>query len=154
MKKRKSGFTLVEIMVVIALIGVILGLTISSYISARKNARDGRRRADLEQVRSALEMYRSDAGRYPTANPTNYLTSPLSYEGNIYLAKAPSDPNNNSLSNPVNYYYRDLSASTYVLCARLEMGIAQSDCLTPTPALICGVNGCGGYECNYAVCNP
>jgi len=65
MKIKRRGFTLIELMVVLTVIGVLMGLALVSHQGARKSARDGKRKADLEQIRSALEMYRADKEEYP-----------------------------------------------------------------------------------------
>ncbi len=64
----KKGFTLIELLVVIAIIGILSAVGLTSYRSANAKARDSRRQADVQQLRSALEMYKTDSatGRYPT----------------------------------------------------------------------------------------
>ncbi|MFH1840960.1 MAG: type II secretion system protein GspG [Candidatus Shapirobacteria bacterium] len=76
---------MVELLIVIAIIGVLAGIGISSYIGQLARARDSRRKADLEQIRSALEMCRADVGSYPNA------IYPTVVCGNTYLT-TPSDP--------------------------------------------------------------
>ncbi len=65
MGKTNRGFTLVELLVVIAIIGMVATLGVGSYQTSLKRARDAQRKADLQQMRSALEMYRADNGVYP-----------------------------------------------------------------------------------------
>ena len=65
-KKNKSGFSLVELLIVFSLMGVLLSISLAALGSTRKSARDSKRKADLEQIRSALEMYRTDVGIYPS----------------------------------------------------------------------------------------
>jgi prepilin-type N-terminal cleavage/methylation domain-containing protein len=64
---KKNGFTFIELLVVITIIGVVFAAGIVSYTSISKNSRDARRLADLEAIRQALEMCRSIDGKYPTA---------------------------------------------------------------------------------------
>jgi len=61
----KKGFTLIEILVVIAIIGVLSAVGLASYRSANEKARNSRRQADVQQLRSALEMYKTDKDTYP-----------------------------------------------------------------------------------------
>jgi general secretion pathway protein G len=63
--KFKKGFTFVELLVVITIIGVLASIGVVTYSSANKKSRDGKRMADVEQIRAALEMYRADNDAYP-----------------------------------------------------------------------------------------
>lgn len=85
------GFTLVELLVVIAIIGTLATLVLLQLGTARARARDAKRIADVNQLRSAGELYYEDnSGTYPSditsANLSKYLTQvptdPLS--GSVY----------------------------------------------------------------------
>jgi prepilin-type N-terminal cleavage/methylation domain-containing protein len=54
------AFTLIELLIVIAIIGILAAVILISLNSAQKSARDGKRVGDLDQVVRALELYRSD----------------------------------------------------------------------------------------------
>lgn len=111
----KKGFTLVELLIVIAIIGVLSALLMANFIGVRQRARDAQRKSDLRQIQSALELYRSDVGNYPSdvefggklANPTD--------ENTAYMQKVPTDPVNSGYS----YSYSSDNAS-YYLAACLE----------------------------------
>lgn len=63
--KSKSGFTLVEILVVISIIVILSALGLVAYSSAQKQARDGKRKADIDAVAKVLEgSYDNSQGRY------------------------------------------------------------------------------------------
>lgn len=66
-RRSSSGFTLIEILVVVAIIGFLSSVVLTSLESARAKARDVRRLADLREVRTALEAYRTENGVYPIA---------------------------------------------------------------------------------------
>ena len=61
----KKGFTLVELLVVISIIGLLSTIAIVSLGSARAKSRDTKRIADMKQISTALEQYYSDLGGYP-----------------------------------------------------------------------------------------
>ncbi len=61
------GFTLLEILIVIAIIGILTTMGTVAYTSAQKQARDGRRRTDLKALQNAFEQYYADnSGSYPS----------------------------------------------------------------------------------------
>ena len=138
MKIKNKGFTLVELVVVIAIVGILAGLTLTASMSSRKVARDGKRKADLEQIRSALEIYRSDCKTYPASIT---FGSALMGCGNTYMDKIPNDP----LSG-YTYSYLGFSNS-YVLCSYLE----TDKTIDYSAGGACGTN-CGG-GCYYKVTN-
>ena len=61
----RQGFTLIELLVVIAIIGVLISISVFSLSDSRKTGRDGRRKADLELIRSGVELYKADCNSYP-----------------------------------------------------------------------------------------
>lgn len=109
----KKGFTLVELLVVVAIIGLIAGIAVVSVNSTRAKARDARRLADIKQIQNALGMRFSDLGMYPPtpangsklgskapgANSAQVLTSAVAgWEAvinagtTVYLSAVPKDP--------------------------------------------------------------
>ena len=62
----KRGATLFELLIVVAILAVIAGITVSGLGRYQKNARDAKRKSDLKEVKTALELFRKDCGFYPT----------------------------------------------------------------------------------------
>jgi len=143
MKKKNKGFTLIELLVAMTIMAMLLAIASFSYQSARKSARDSRRKADLEQIRSALEMCRTDSGSYPVGtNDVIYDDIICSIEGEdqTYLEGTPKDP-----STQDDYYYSG-SVNIYTLCGFLESSEEEG---------VCNSADCGSDRtCNYKVTNP
>lgn len=144
MLKDKRGFTLVELLVTMAIIAVLLGVALVSFRGVRAVARDGQRKTELEEIRSALEVYRTDTGAYIDGSDfAEDVLTPLVAHG--YLGEIPFDP----LHSTYRYrYYTSDGGITYALCAYLETGgSAVAGCGG-------GANNCGTVDCNYQVTNP
>jgi len=67
-KNSRPGFTIIELLIVIAIIGLLSTLSIIALNSTRARARDARRMHDIRQITTALEMYYNDNGKYPECN--------------------------------------------------------------------------------------
>ena len=66
MKRLKNyGFTLIELLVVISIIGMIVGVSLPNFLGARERARDTKRKAEMQQLKTALRLYYNDYGKYP-----------------------------------------------------------------------------------------
>jgi len=109
--KTGAGFTLVEILVVIGILGILataLIVIINPTLQIQRS-RDSRRKADLKQIQTGLELYRADIGSYPAATnnkvancPSGVPTSLMDNTCNstTYIQNVPKDPVGPG------YYYR------------------------------------------------
>lgn len=66
-KRQQSGFTLIELIVVVAIIATIASVVIASVGTAKAKARDTQRRTNLSQIQVALELYRNEHGTFQVA---------------------------------------------------------------------------------------
>ena len=66
MKGHKGGFTILELLVVMLIIAILAGLGVKGYSLARRQAKESRAMAEIEKLRSALEEFRVEFGRYPS----------------------------------------------------------------------------------------
>ncbi|MEM7307215.1 MAG: prepilin-type N-terminal cleavage/methylation domain-containing protein [Planctomycetota bacterium] len=63
-----QGFTLIELIVVVAILAILAGVLVPRVSNHMASARDARRLADVKTVRNAVEQYYMDKGAYPAAN--------------------------------------------------------------------------------------
>ncbi len=89
--RKNKGFTLVEILIVVAIIGILASIILVGLNSFRSSGRDARRIADVHQVQNALELYFTKNGSYPAAASWAALTSTIIGAG-IGVNTLPNDP--------------------------------------------------------------
>lgn len=140
-----KGFTLVEMLIVISIIGVLSAVGLASYTSFLKNSRDAKRQADLKFIQTALENYHADQIYYPILSPSS---CPETGDGKLrfgcsltdvsgvrtYIAGIPKDPQ--SPSRDYAYEPKAIDGSTcnnttvkctnYCLFAKME-GFKESE---------------------------
>ncbi len=63
--RETTGFTLVELLVVISIIALIVGLAMPNFLGARERGRDSKKKGELLQVKNAMRLYYNDYGQYP-----------------------------------------------------------------------------------------
>jgi len=82
-KLKNKAFTLIELLAVVAIIGILAATVALALNDARKSARDMRRKADLRQIATALELYADTFNHYPEVSELK----------NIWSASPPKEPN-------------------------------------------------------------
>src|ERR1700712_1709133 len=99
-KRRQRVFTLIEIMVVIAILGILAALIVPKIMSRPDEARRVAAKQDIGTIMQALNLYRLDNGRYPTQEqglralvekPTTEPV-PNNWKGGGYMDRVPMDP--------------------------------------------------------------
>jgi type II secretory pathway pseudopilin PulG len=114
---------MVELLVVSTIIIILSAVGLVSFTAAGKKGRDGKRATDMQAVRSALEMYRSQNGAYPSSTTWTGLMTDIS----SYLNTA-------SVNDPKGWAYTYTpSGSTYTLKSAMET-VTTSPNVTTCPA--------------------
>jgi len=97
---RQSGFTLIEIMVVIVILGILAAVVVPNIMSRPDEARIAKAKQDIRALSTALDLYKLDNYSYPTTDqgiealaskPTS-APEPKHYREEGYLKKTPMDP--------------------------------------------------------------
>jgi prepilin-type N-terminal cleavage/methylation domain-containing protein len=133
---KKKGFTLIEILIVVAIIAILASVVLVGLGPTQQAGRDARRISDLSEVQNGLELYYNKCGYYPGASNATDATCDASAPGGtavtaytnmagelqaigIGISSVPVDPNNTA---PHQYTYATNGASggSYVLGAVLE----------------------------------
>ncbi|MBI4118790.1 MAG: type II secretion system protein [Parcubacteria group bacterium] len=133
--KTSAGFTLVELLVVITIIGILASIALVSLNSARVKARDARRLADVRQIALALEFCYNEIGTYIPASTFPSAGQALACGGTTYITAMPGNPGGGNYEYGVN---NDSNPQKYVLGTLLEAN--NSALLTDTDGTVYGVD--------------
>lgn len=99
-RQRAQGFTLIEIMVVVVILGILATLVVPKIMGRPDEARAVAAKQDISSIMQALNLYRLDNGRYPSTEqglqalvqkPTTEPV-PSNYKQGGYVGKVPTDP--------------------------------------------------------------
>ncbi|QQS22452.1 prepilin-type N-terminal cleavage/methylation domain-containing protein [Candidatus Saccharibacteria bacterium] len=74
MQKSRTGFTIIELVVVVIVVSILATIVVVSYNGSQARARDARRRTDVANIVKALELYYNDNGSYPTTSGSTAMT--------------------------------------------------------------------------------
>lgn len=130
-KQYTKGFTLLELLVVISIIGILIAMGVVAYSTAQKKGRDARRRSDMKAIQDAQEQYYSTYNTY--GSQAQLISSGL-------LISFPTDPRGTGLF-VYNMTPTTASPATYCACARLDENAGNSGNNT------CGWTANGNHFC-------
>jgi general secretion pathway protein G len=154
-ENHKKGFTLVELLVVMAILGILTVITLANFRTSQIKGRDAQRKSDLRQIANALEAYFNDHSQYPDATATGGKINACGCDGGplscnweddsgqrefcdknntVYMSKIPGDP----LGEEQTYCYYSEN-NLYRLYAKLE-NKNDPDFLPSDAAKSCGAN--------------
>ncbi len=131
--KNNKGFTLIELMTVMAIVAVLVGLITVSLSSSQGRGRDLERKSEVKAIQDALEQYYAANGFvYPNGSCNSGLDS---YLKTVF----PTDPDGSSYIGA-----NSCTTTTYCICGRLESGSGGN---TPQTTCADGSWGSGQYYC-------
>lgn len=99
-QKTRAGFTLLEVMAVIVILGILASLVVPNLLGNKEKADRQKAISDIVVLENALDMYRLDNGLYPTTEQglealirqPSSMTDPRSYRTGGYIKRLPKDP--------------------------------------------------------------
>lgn len=133
---RKSGFTLVELLISIAIMGTLMAILLPNFMGARERARDAQKVQDLGAIKNALRLYYNDNQTYPTGSGGVLGAGMTGYMTNIM-----------NLGYTYNYYQTG-NGDGFVACVGLESGQGTEDLDSQGK---CGVSSLGIGICGLGV---
>jgi general secretion pathway protein G len=126
--RNQDGFTLIEIMVVIMIIGLLALMVVPRLRGVADRAKTTKAQADIQELKQALDRYYLDNGSYPTTDqglaalitPPTSGRVPNNYEQGGYIEKLPADPWGNQ------YFYQS-DGNSYALKSFGPDGVQSGD---------------------------
>lgn len=119
----KKAFTLIELLIVIVILGILAALVSGNLINSLAKGRDARRKADLENIQKALELYYEDNRTYPASANVKFgtgdLCAPAGCSTKTYMHQVPNDPQYKSPGSTT-YYYVSSDPQHYQMYATIE----------------------------------
>ena len=113
--KRRKGFTLIELMIVVVIIGILAAVAIPNFVEMTDEAKAARIQADLNTMGSAVEIYYVKNGSYPSS-----ISDMVDKSGNTgYLRSVPEPPvsgtsyNLNSSTGEITYTFKGTTYSSF-----------------------------------------
>ena len=91
-REGERGFTLIEMMIVVAIIAILVAILVPNFMRARAQAQTASCEANLKEIATILELYQTDHQVYPTGNSTPVTTADPDLAP--YLKQNPIDPVN------------------------------------------------------------
>lgn len=134
--KKSKGFTLIELLIVITIIGILAVALVPKISQGPARARDVQRKADMQNIASALELYYADHGEYPAKDTTECLVNdPYTYLEDYLGGTTPTPPPGAASTvecGGTSYIYSTTDEAGYTLAAGMETSSDSYYCGTPS----------------------
>ena len=140
----ERGFTLIELMIVVAIIAILAGILIPNFVNARAQAQTAACESNLRSIATALELYYADNQTYPASNSVSPAN--LAKNGVFYLNNTPKDP---AATDPTALYAFTSTPQTgsgaagyTITCPGVHLGstLAKLQPSGGTTGTVCGAN--------------
>jgi prepilin-type N-terminal cleavage/methylation domain-containing protein len=158
LNEKIGGFTLIEMLIVVAIIGILASAIMVGLGPAQQKGRDARRMSDLNQTQNALELYYTKYGTYPGVSGAGGASSCSTANNNwsnlancltdsqtaIGVSSIPNDPNS------ANSYCYLSDGTDYILGANLEIlpsPTSPNNCANVTAGTLSGKSCTGASYC-------
>jgi len=147
LKKRNQGFTIVELLIVIVVIGILALLVITTYSGIQQKARNSKRQTDVQSIQTQLEAFFSQNGYYPSLadlNSSSWLGSNMkSLDQNALIdPKNPTQSKTLASAPAANQYSYEVTDSSGNSCETTDTNCAK---YTLTASYEGTVNGATTY---------
>lgn len=151
-QKRQSGFTIVELLIVIVIIGILAGLVVTQILGATAKARDSERTTDLNQIANQLEAYYARTGGYPTSANLGNLTWRTNNEVSMGdSAKSMYDPSIPAPSTVVADYTFGTTTTGMTAVGAYNYVPTPASCVSPTDAAAPPIANTGTFCTGYTL---
>lgn len=111
---KNKGFTLIEVLITMIIIGLLSVMGISNYMNSFKSGRDARRKSDLKTIQTALENYYQDNNSYPVGSIPDPFCHPDGCDIAQYLQTLPRE------NSSVEYAYDSADGTYYKIYSCIE----------------------------------
>ncbi len=95
-RRNRTGFTLIELMIVVVILGLLATMVMPKVLSKPEQARRTKAKVDIRSIQSALGLFKTDTGRFPSTSEglQALVTNPGidRYDRDGYLERVPTDP--------------------------------------------------------------
>lgn len=148
MHKTRSGFTIVELLIVIVVIAILAAILVVAYNGIQGRSRDATRLQDIANIRKGLELYKAERGSYPNAINSNmpsdsthpgagwegsYAGAPTWLQALVpYMGRVPVDPSNDDTHYYYYYFYTNNAICGSATSSCYILGIALLDITNAT----------------------